>query len=274
MGSSVGTPPPRDYAQETRDTLQAQIDLAPAQYAAESEYRPKYAQLDLATLRDTLNGTGANKGLLDLYENDVYPTLSRVEAADRSSRTQADLDLIQSKAGDVTTALRKAAGTSGLVDTMARQAQEGLDAGASVDPSLANEISQGVRAAQSSRGFGFSAPDAVTEAYARGSTGEALRNSRRQFAGQTVSTLQATGGDPVMALLGRPSQVLGMGQSFGAQGQSFNPGTMFSPESAYAGDVNNTNFNAKAAAKIAQANNDTAITSAGISAAGSMASSL
>lgn len=274
MGSSVSTPPPRDYAQETRDTLQAQVDLAPEQYAAEAQFRPKYAALDLETLGTTLKGNGASPGLLSLFENDIAPVLSRVDAGDRKARTDADLALIRDQAGNVTQALRTAAGTDGLVTDLEKQAREGLAAGASMDASLANEVEQGVRSAQAARGFGFGAPDAVVEAFARGDRGNALRQQRQQFAQQTVGTLQATGGDPVMALLGRPSQVLGMTPGVAAQGSAMNPGRLFNPESGYASDVFNTNFNAKAAAKIAQANNDAAITAAGISAAGSAASSL
>lgn len=274
MGTKVSTPPPRDYAQETRDTLRAQIDLAPDQYAAEAQYRPQYAALDLGILRDTLTGTDGKPGLLALYENDIAPALGRVDAADRAARTEADLALIRDKAPEVTRALREASGTSDLVAQLERQAKEGLDAGASLDPSLADEVSQGVRAAQAGRGFGFGMNDVVQEAFARGERGQALRNQRQQFATQTVGTLQATGGDPVLALLGRPSQTMQVGQSVAAQGQGFTPGALFNPESAYAGDVNNTNFNARAAAKIAQANNDAAITAAGISAAGNMASSV
>jgi hypothetical protein len=45
---SAKAPPPRDYAKETRDTLQAQIDLAPELFAAEASEefgRPAEARL-------------------------------------------------------------------------------------------------------------------------------------------------------------------------------------------------------------------------------------
>lgn len=274
MGSTVSTPPDRNYAQETRDTLQAQIDLAPARYEAEAAYRPKYAALDLQTLDQSLAGAEGNRGLLDIYENTVYPALSRVDAADRRARAATDLSLIQEQAPKVTTALRQASGTADLVAGLEKAAKEGLDAGAGLDPSLANEVAQGVRAGQAARGFGFGSPDAIAEAFARGERGNALRQQRQQFATQTVGTLQATGGDPVMALLGRPSQTLGMGQSVTAQGQGFTPSSLFNPESGYAGDIYNTNYNASAASKIAQANNNAAITAAGISAAGNAAGSM
>ena len=62
MGTKIKAPPPRDYAKETRDTLQAQIDLAPQLYAAEERFRGKYAQLDLDIAKKL------SPELLDLYE--------------------------------------------------------------------------------------------------------------------------------------------------------------------------------------------------------------
>jgi hypothetical protein len=143
-----------------------------------------------------------------------------------------------------------------------------LQAGASLDPSLANEVEQGVRAGQAARRFGFGAPDAVAEAFARGQRGVDLRNQRRQFAGNVVGINQATGGDPLMAILGRPSQTLGMGQNIVGQGAGVMSGAQFNPESGYAADVFNTNYNAEAAANVSEANNLYGLLGAGIGAGG------
>ena len=274
MSTTVGAPPPRDYGQETRDTLQAQLDLAPSRYAAEAQFQPQYTALNLQNLNTSLNGSPDTPGLLSLYENSIQPALSRVATADLNDRVAGEVGVIQKHAGDVTRTLRDASGNAPLIEELNRQAMADLQSGAGLDPSLAGEVQQGVRAAQASRGFGFGAPDAVAEAFARGSRGVELRNQRRQFAGNVVGLNQATGGDPCMAILGRPSQTMGMGQNLVGQGGGLSAGTQFNPESGYAQDLFNTNFNAKAAQKIAQANNDTAITAAGIGAAGSAASAL
>lgn len=274
MSTSVEAPPPRNYGQETRDTLQAQIDLAPQRFQAESTFQPQYTRLNLDNLTTSLRGDGQTPGLLDLYQNDIQPALSRVQNADRSARIAGEMADLQKYGGEVTRTLRETSGNAPLIEELNRQAMSDLQAGASLDPSLANEVQQGVRAAQAARGFGFGAPDAVAEAFARGQRGVDLRNQRRQFAGNVVGLNQATGGDPLMALFGRPSQTLGMGQNVVGQGAGFNPGAMFNPESGYAADVFNTNFNSQAAANIASANNKTALTAAGIQAAGSMGSSL
>ena len=58
---SVSAPPPRDYGQETRDTLSAQIDLAPELFASEANRlygRPAYARMEQDMLWDSLLGTG------------------------------------------------------------------------------------------------------------------------------------------------------------------------------------------------------------------------
>jgi hypothetical protein len=102
-----------------------------------------------------------------------------------------------------------------------------------------------------------------------------MLQQNRSFASQVAAQRRASQGDPFMAILGRPSTVAGMASGVIGQGSAAGQTSQqFDPFSAYASDLNNTNFNAKAAAKIAQANNDTAITAAGISAAGSAASSL
>lgn len=250
---NVTTPPPRDYAQETRDTLQAQVDLAPQMYAAQAQYGPQYAQLSLDTTR------AVTPGLLDLYEKTIGPSLSRQAAADQTARGANEMALIRQYGPEMARILREASGNAGLLDTLTQQAQSELDLGASVDPSLANELSQGVRAAQAARGFGFGAPDAIQEAFTRGQAGINLRNQRRQFAGNVVGLNQATGGDPFLALLGRPSQAMSAMQGYGAQAQGYNPGMLFNPESGYASDVYNSNYNADAAARIAEANNATAL---------------
>lgn len=273
MGASVEQPPPRDYAQETRDTLKAQIDLAPDRYAAEAQFQPLYTQLGLQNLRSALQGTAENPGLISTYEDLIYPAMSRASNAERMDRIGGELDAVRKYAGDVAGTLREASGNAPLLDELNRQALDELKAGSGMDPELANTVSQGVRAAQAARGFGFGSPDAVTEAFARGERGLALKDSRRRFAGNVLQANQLTGGDPFMAILGRPSQTLQLGQNMGMQGQSFNPGNQFNPESGYAQDVYDSNFNAANAAAIADANNSTALTSSMISTAGSMASS-
>ena len=63
MGTKVKAPKERDYGKETRETLQAQVDLAPELYGAEEKFRGKYAQLDMDIAQQL------TPQLLDLYES-------------------------------------------------------------------------------------------------------------------------------------------------------------------------------------------------------------
>lgn len=54
---SPSPPPAPNYGQITRDTLQAQVDLAPQQFAVEQQYQPQYSALELQNLNTLLNGT-------------------------------------------------------------------------------------------------------------------------------------------------------------------------------------------------------------------------
>jgi len=73
-----------------------------------------------------------------------------------------------------------------------------------------------------------------------------------------------------MAILGRPSVSMNQAGMIAGQGQGFNPGNVFNPESAYAGSLHANNFNAQTNAAIAAANNKTALAGAGMQMAGSM----
>lgn len=262
-------------ASEGRETLQAQIDLAPDIYAAKAKYDPQYADLNVATLRRSLLGNGTDSGLLALYSQ-VEPQLTDFAAKSQSGQRERDVADVERLGGRATAALRSADPiAAALEDKLAQAASDQLDAGARLDPALANEVSQGVRAAQAARGFGMGSSDADVEGLFLGREANAMRQQRQSFASDVATRRRASTGDPFLAILGRPSTaanmasgVINQGGSVAAQGAQ-----SFDPWNAYASDLYNTNFNAKSAAAIADANNSTAITSAGISAAGNMASS-
>ena len=67
----------RDYGDEMKDTLEDQIRLAPDLYAAEEEYRPRYADLDLQIARDNLLGRNGQPGMLQTLE-DIQPTVNEL----------------------------------------------------------------------------------------------------------------------------------------------------------------------------------------------------
>ena len=231
------TPPPRDYAQETRDTLQTQIDLAPDLYAAEASQefgRPAYARLDLDVLRETLLGTEDRPGMLELYERDIMPRLGAADAAARDVKREADIAAVERLGPRATEAFRASnPEQAALMDEMNRQAMEGLQAGAALPPSVAREIEQSVRGAQAARGFGYGMADIGQEALVKGLQAEQLQRRNQQYAGDVSRLNMATTLDPFLAVLGSPGVQINQGMGVVQQGQGFNPGPQFNPESAY-----------------------------------------
>lgn len=273
----VDAPPPRDYGAETRETLQAQVELAPDLYAAEREFSPLYADLSAENVRRSLLGVDGKGGLLKTFE-DVAPRTQALQDQAQQAQRRADVRSLEELGAPTIEALRNADPQQKLLmDRLNVAALQDLEAGYGLDPALRAETEQNVRAAQAARGVGWGNADATAEAFAVGERGLALRTQRMLTAQNQARLNAATGADPALAILGRPSQGAAQGQALLGQGQqqagNLGP-TLFSPESPYAADVFNTNFNSQAAADIASANNRTALIGAGISSAGSAASSM
>jgi len=277
MGS-VKSPPPRDYAKETRDTLQAQIDLAPDLYAAEAnpEYgRPAYAQLDLQVLRDVMQGKDGQGGLLELYEQSIMPGLARADAASNAISREADIEQVERLGQRATEAFRQAnPEQAALMDRLNQQAMSELDAGAGLPPALARELEQQVRSSQAARGMGYGMADVGNEALIKGLQAEQLQRRRQQFAQNVVGMNAATATDPFLAILGRPGVQVGQAAGITGQGMGMNPGNTFNPESAYAGSLYANNFNAANNAAIASANAKAGMIGGGLSMLGSMGGGL
>jgi hypothetical protein len=255
MGSTkVAAPAPRDYARETRDTLQAQIDLAPQLYAAESSEaygQPAYTRLGLRTLEQAMLGGEGQQGLLDMYANDISPRLSEMEAASSSAQRQADLSDVEQYGGRATEALLGADPYKKQIsDELSRQALSELQAGATLDPSLRREVQQSYRQAATARGMAYDPSSASEEAYFSGLQAEQLRRSRQQFAQSALAQRQQLTGDPFMQILGRPGQAFGAAQGFGNQGMGMaqTAPRLFSPESQYGGDIYAGNYQGQMAA--------------------------
>jgi len=267
MGFWAPDPPPppaqRDYGKETRDTLEAQIELAPDILAAEQATRPGYTDLDLQSLSDVMLGTDTQRGLLDLYREDIYPTLAAAQNADRESRTAGEVGIAEQYAGQLTDTLRDSSGNKGIMEGLQAQAMDDLDAGYDLNPVQKREVQQNIREAQAARGLGYGNSDSIMEALALDSAAERRRRERQGFATQVAGVSQATGADPFLTLFGRPSQTPGAASAMTNQGYGINANSgpaMFNPESGYASDVFGLNMQATNANNIAAANNSAAAT--------------
>jgi len=269
---SPAAPPPQNYAQQTRDTLQAQVDLKPAQYQADATYQPKYAGLSLDNLNTLLNGDGSRPGILQQYQQ-LQPALQRLQQQGQDSQANADIGRVQSLGSQAVQAYRSAnPQQTALLKGLNDQAQQGLDAGGSLTPDEQRQLTEQVRSGQAARGMGTGPADIFAEATTLGNAGFQRKLQRQQFANQVIGTDQTTNVDPFQLILGRsavaPSAAGGLiGQG---QGQQSSVGqSLFNPESSYAGNLYNTNYNAQAASNIAGANLMGGLLGGGLGLAGS-----
>jgi hypothetical protein len=83
--------------------------------------------------------------------------------------------------------------------------------------------------------------------------GAGLQQQRQQQAMGALQAGQGVYGDVFQQVLGRPSQAFAGSQGFLGQAQGFNPGMLFQPESAYAGNIYGGNQQSQMAANAAGA---------------------
>ena len=263
--ASVEAPAPRNYAAETRDTLQAQLDLAPQKYAAEAQFAPKYQALQLGLLQQ------ATPELLALYKEQIAPTMGEVEAAARSRSRAGDIADISALGPQARAAIKAASPEqAALADTLTAQAQSGLAAGSRLTPEQQRMVEQQTRSGLAARGMAQGPSGALQEAVRSQMAGAGLQQQRQQQAMGALGASQGVYGDVFQQVLGRPSQAFAGSQSFLGQAQGFNPGQLFNPESQYAANIMSGNQQSQLAARTASAANTTALIGAGMSAASSL----
>lgn len=261
---SPSAPAPRDAAQEGRDMLQAQIELAPQQLQAQQQTRPAYDTLNLQSLERVLYGSEGTPGVVSQYRS-LVPEVQAMQRDANTAQRRQDIADVQNLGPEVQAAFRAAnPQQTALLDELNNQTLSELQSGTSLDPTLRNDIENNLRSGAAVRGFGFGQPDAVAEAFSLGQAGQQMRATRQANARTMVGINQAANADPFSVLLGRSAAPTAAGGVFSAgQGQSGMSGQtvggMFDPFSGYGSDLANTNFNANAAARIAGANNDAAV---------------
>lgn len=212
-----------------------------------------------------------SKGLLSLMEEDVGPAVRRAARSD----AEAQLEILKDLGPQGVSAIQGLDPTqTRIVQGLSDDAEQGLALGSKLDPAMEREVQQDVRGAQAARGFGFGPTDVFEEAFGLGSAGEALKERRLARAGAVTGLRKGLYQDPILAEFGAPSSFsTNASQSIlgGAQQTATGTNTLFNPQSAYAQDVYNTNFNAAEAARIAAANRSGALTGSLIGAGGTIA---
>ena len=265
MGTKIAAPPKRQYGEEMKSTLQAQVDMAPQLYGAEEAWRGKYAQLDM----DIANQMTPQ--LLDLYETSQR-RLGTMDREQLDLQREGDIGAIEKYGGRAREALDAAnPEQAALLKELNAQAMGDLQLGGQLNAGERRTINQSARGAQAARGFGYGINDAAIESWANLQGSEQKRQQRQGFAQSMVGMNKATAADPFMAILGRPSS-MNPAMAGGVVGQAggFNPGAMFSPESQYAGDIYNQNYQGELSARTASAKNKASLIGAGMGMVGSM----
>ena len=246
----VEAPPPRDYGKETRDTLEAQVELAPALYASELKYRPQYADLERRMQLEQL-GIDPSKGLLRAYEEDIAPSMARQKAG----AVGGDIDILRKYGPELLKAQREADPLADSLRTgIMETASEDLAAGQGLTATERMDLDQQVLAGAADRGMegqGSTFAEQVSQRLG------ADRKIKQQRLSNAANAYRLGAQDPLFALTGRagstPQQAMAQ---FGSAGFSLDssPG-IFNPESNYAGQLNTQNWQGEMDARAATASN-------------------
>lgn len=274
FGLHASAPKARKYGAELQQNLSAQIAVAPQLYAAESNQsygQPAYAQLSASNLNTYLNGSNGQPGYLSLYQNSIAPALTNAtinsnNALGTATRSGTLSDL-QSLGPQYASALRNLSpDTASLYSKLAQQAGEGLSAGTGLTADQQRNLNNSVRNAQSARGVSFGPAASYAEVLANSDYGNNLLQQRQNFAGQVAGMGNSLYMQPLLNFFNPINNpVPGMsGFSPAYQGSP-----LFSPESQYAGDINNQRYQTQASINAGNAANNAALTSSIFGAAGS-----
>lgn len=265
-------PVQRDVYREGRDSLQAQVDLAPEVLAAEQRTQPEYGKLQRSQIRDFLLGTGgADRGFLDLYQNEVAPVTSALDRQATRDQRAADIADVGEFGTAAVDAFRSAnPQQKALMDAINLDVLNEFNAGYNLSPAEQRLVQESVRTGQADRGMGFGPADVFQEALATSEYGVARKQQRLDNATRVAALNQAVTADPFQLVTGRASGAGGMGLAQMGLGNSAMGPQYFDPYAAGPMNIFDFNANSKQAANIAAANNKAALASASISALGNI----
>lgn len=228
----VEAAPAREYGRETRETLQAQVDLAPQLYESEAQYRPQYADLERRMQLEVM-GIDPSKGLLQAYEEDFAPSMARQKAA----TVKGDIDILREYGPQLLQAQRD---IDPLADSLRQgimdSASEDLAAGQGLTDTEQRDLDQQILGGAADRGMEGQGSTFANMVSQRLSANRGIKQQRMQNAAVAYG-MNAT--DPLFALTGRagatPQQAMAQ---FGSGNFALNssPG-IFNPESNYAGNL-------------------------------------
>ena len=246
----------------------------PELQSIEGQYQPGFTGIDLATMQNELLGVNGQPGYLDIYSQDVAPTITGAQTAANTATRAANLaDLNTMGPGAVAGVRALDPGQAALMDSLTKTATGELNLGTQLDPDTTANITNSVRQNWASRGLGASAPAQLSEAMQLYGGGQNLLNTREQEAGSVASLSDSLYTNPALGYLTGTSNAPAAAQTLTATGNSAGQGGQYlTPSSVY--DMFNTVFNANSAASTASANNQAAEEGAEFGSMAKMGSSL
>jgi hypothetical protein len=235
MGSTKINSAQRDYSKEYKTNLETQLKYADQVYESEAEYQPKYAGIQAGIMEEYA------PRLMELYENQINPAMSRMDLEATRSKREADVEALEMYGARATAAIESAdPQTAALRRELNSQALSELELGGQLTGAQQRNLRQSVAQGQSQRGFGRGVSDQAMSSLAELDLMENRRRGRQQFAQSQMGMSAALGADPAMAILGRQSRAFNP-MAMGAQAQGMGPGNVFNPESQYAGQMHGQN---------------------------------
>ena len=250
----VDAPPPVDYAQTTRDTLRAQIDLMPELMAAKREWMPKEAETNVAMAEQFA------PRLLAMYEDQINPVLSRIDAAAVKRQREADISAVEEMGPRATAALMESdPERARLLTGLTEQAQSELALGGQLSAAEKRAIEQDVMANQSQTGMAYGPSTSAYVALAQQQGRQKRLRERQGFAANVANMRTQMLGDPFQQITGRSGRVGAMsGAGVFSQTQGLSD-QLFNPESSAAFNTAFANNQAELAARTATGQNRAAL---------------
>ena len=199
----------------------------------------------------------SDRGLIDILEKDVMPAMARAEAKTTSAQRASDIADVESLGRRASEAYLNADPRSkALIETLNAQAMSALQQNGALTPEQQRYALQTARVGMADRGLAMGNQGLAADVLGTYQLTEARRTAAQQNAGAVLGLNKQFTADPFQAILGRQGQAFnaGMNQQQFASGFSQNIGPrLFSPESQYAADLNNSNQQTAAAYAAARA---------------------
>lgn len=199
----------------------------------------------------------SDRGLIDILEKDVMPSMARAEALTTSRQRAADIADVEMLGQRASQAYLDADPRSkSLIETLNAQAMADLNANGALTPEQQRYALQTQRIGMADRGLALGNQGLAADVLGTYQLVEARKQAARQNAGAVLGLNKQFTADPFQAILGRQGQAFnaGMNQQQFASGFASNIGPrLFNPESQYAADLNNSNQQTAAAYAAARA---------------------